>query len=136
MAIQSLKKQVAIKVQRSRRNVFLRNDFVRLGGYDQVGRALKSLAVDGKLIKIGYGLYAKARPNRITGMPMLATAGGFNEASQEALKRLGIKWQPSEAFAAYQVGSTQIPTNAGVIVSQRFNRKIGINRLQLQVAAN
>ena len=134
MARQSLKKQAATKIRRSRKNVFLRSDFVRLGGYDQVGRALKSLAADGVVIKIGYGLYAKARSNRITGMPMLAATGGFNEVFQDALKRLRVKWQPSEAFKAYQSGSTQIPANAGVIISSRFSRKIGTDKLQLQIA--
>ena len=134
MARQSLKKRVATKIQRSRKNVFLRSDFVRLGEYDQVGRALKSLATDGVVIKIGYGLYAKARPNRITGALMLAAIGGFNEVSQEALKRLGVKWQLSEASTAYQAGSTQIPANATVIISNRFSRKIGTDKLQLQIA--
>ena len=107
---------------------------MRLGGYDQVGRALKSVVADEVVIKIGYGLYAKARPNRITGMPMLAANGGFNEVAQEALKRLGVKWQPGEATTAYQAGSTQIPANAKVIISNRFNRKIGTDKLQLQIA--
>lgn len=40
--------------------VFLREDFADLGGYDQVGRVLKELAAKGKVIRIGYGLYAKA----------------------------------------------------------------------------
>ena len=134
MTKQSLKQQVATKIQRSRKNVFLRSDFVRFGGYDQVGRALKSLTTDEVVIKIGYGLYAKARSNRITGMPMLAATGGFNEVCQEALKRLGVKWQPSEASTAYQAGSTQIPANARVIISDRFSRKIGTDKLQLQIA--
>lgn len=134
MARRPLKEKVTTKIRRSRRNVFLRRDFVGFGGYDQVGRVLKSLVADGVVIKIGYGLYAKARPNRITGKPMLAAAGGFNEVSQEALKRLGVRWQPGEASTAYQAGSTQIPINASVIISDRFNRKIGTDKLQLQIA--
>jgi hypothetical protein len=34
---------------------------------------------EGKLIRIGYGLYAKARTNHITGLPMLASDGGFEQ---------------------------------------------------------
>ena len=134
MAMRPLKKQVSTKIRRSLKNVFLRRDFVGFGGYDQVGRVLKSLVADGVVIKIGYGLYAKARSNRITGMPMFAATGGFNEVFQEALKRLGVKWQPSEASTAYQAGSTQIPANATVIISNRFSRKIGTDKLQLQIA--
>jgi len=134
MAKQSLKSGIETKIQRSRRNVFLRCDFERLGGYDQVGRALRTLAAEGKLMKIGYGLYAKARPNRLTGQSMLAADGGFSEIAQEALKRLRIKWKPTYAVSAYQAGSTQIPVNAEVIVFDRFNRKIGNDRFQLRVA--
>ncbi len=134
MVRKSLKLRIDSKIQRSRRNVFLRADFRRLGGYDQVGRALRALVADGKLIRIGYGLYAKARPNRLTGRPMLATEGGFTEAAEEALKRLRVKWEPAEAVKAYQSGATQIPANAEVVVYERFNRKIGTSRFQLRVA--
>ena len=132
MARQSLKSGIETKIQRSCRNVFLRRDFERLGGYDQVGRALRTLAAEGKLMKIGYGLYAKARPNRLTGQPMLAADGGFSQIVQEALKRFRIKWKPADAVSAYQAGSTQIPANAEVIVFDRFNRKIGNKRFQLR----
>lgn len=134
MAKQPLESRVKIRIQRSRRNVFLRADFERLGDYDQVGRALRTLVANGQLLKIGYGLYAKARPNRLTGKPMLAAEGGFNAIAEEALKRLKVKWEPSAAIKAYQAGSTQIPANAEVIVRQRFNRKIGTDRYQLQVS--
>ena len=49
----SLKSQIATKVSRSRREVFLRADFEKLGGYDQIGRALRQLTADGVLIKVG-----------------------------------------------------------------------------------
>ena len=55
--------------------------------------SIKSLSREGKLLKIGYGLYAKARINRITGKPMLAAEGGFTAISREALSRLGVNWR-------------------------------------------
>lgn len=130
----SLKSKVSTKISRSKREVFLRSDFENLAGYDQVGRALRQLAVEGFLLKIGYGLYAKARPNRITGKPMLSAEGGFSQVAQEALSRLGVKWQPSESVQAYQAGSTQIPANAEVIILERFNRRIGTDKFELQMA--
>lgn len=57
----SLKQQVEQQISRTKQDVFLRADFEQLGGYDQVGRALRELVTEGKLLKIGYGLYAKAR---------------------------------------------------------------------------
>ena len=128
-----LKSKIAQKISRSRREVFLRSDFTKLGDYDQVGRALRQLTSEGALIKVGYGVYAKARPNRITGQPMLAAPGGFTQVATAALNRLGVQWAPSDAVTAYQSGSTQIPANAAVKVQQRFNRKIGTDKFQLQV---
>lgn len=130
----SLKSKISTKISRSKREVFLRSDFENLAAYDQVGRALRQLAVEGFLLKIGYGLYAKARPNRITGKPMLSAEGGFSQVAQEALSRLGVKWQPSESVQAYQAGSTQIPANAEVIILERFNRRIGTDKFELQMA--
>jgi len=130
----SLKAKVAMKISRSKREVFLRSDFEKLAGYDQIGRALRQLIAEGVLIKIGYGLYAKARLNRITGKPMLSAQGGFTQVAEEALSRLGVKWEPSKSVQAYQAGSTQIPANAEVIIFDRFNRRIGTEKFELQTA--
>ena len=130
----SLKAKVAMKISRSKREVFLRSDFEKLAGYDQIGRAIRQLIAEGVLIKIGYGLYAKARLNRITGKPMLSAQGGFTQVAEEALSRLGVKWEPSKSIQAYQSGSTQIPANAEVIIFDRFNRRIGTEKFELQTA--
>lgn len=67
----SIERRVEYKIIRCwKRNVFTRKDFEGLSDYDQIGRALLNLSRQGKLIRLGYGLYAKARPNRITGLPM------------------------------------------------------------------
>lgn len=129
----SIKKQISIKISRSRREVFLRSDFEKLAGYDQVGRALRQLSNEGTVVKIGYGLYAKARPNKITGETMLAADGGFLQVAEEALRRLKVNWKPSESFDAYQAGSTQIPANAQVIVKDRFSRQISTDKFKLEV---
>ncbi len=129
----NLKTAIEKKIGRSNRTVFLRSDFKKLAGYDQVGRALRSLASDGKLMKIGYGLYAKARPNRLTGQAMLAAAGGFNQVAQEALQRLGVNWTPSDSVQAYQKGSAQIPANTQVIIFDRFNRRIATDKFELHL---
>jgi hypothetical protein len=129
-----LKSKVATKISRSKREVFLRTDFEKLAGYDQIGRALRQLTSDGVLLKVGYGLYARARPNRITGKPMLAAKGGFTQVAEEALSRLGVKWEPSKSVLDYQSGSTQIPANAEVIIFERFNRRIATEKFELQMA--
>lgn len=133
----ALKRQIEEKITRCwKRQVFMRKDFIALADYDQVGRALLALTREGKLIRIGYGLYAKARVNRITGLPMLASAGGFEQVAKEALNLLDVEWQPGDMEQAYNSGSTQIPISAQVFINSRFNRKIGTDKFNLQVQRN
>lgn len=134
----SLERQVENKIFRCwKRNVFTRKNFVALGDYDQVGRALLTLTREGKLIRLGYGLYAKARMNRITGLPMIAAEGGFDQVAKEALNLLDVKWQPSIAEQNYNAGlTTQIPINTQVLINERFNRIISTAQFKLQVQRN
>ncbi len=134
MTTEPLKTRMQDKIRKSRRTVFLRADFDVLGGYDQVGRALRQLVGQGRLVRIGNGLYAKARMNRITGKPMLAAPGGFDQVSKEALTRLGVKWEPASAEKAYQEGGTQIPARVVIKVAGPFHRRIayGKNRLGIE----
>jgi hypothetical protein len=124
----TLEGKVATRIARKQSPVLLRGDFVDLGGYDQVGRALLRLTKKGKLIKIGYGLYVKAKVSSLTGntvpvepLPALA---------QRALDRLGAAPGPSRAATDYQEGrSTQVPTGRLISVNKRISRKIGYNNI-------
>ena len=111
----------------------MRSDFADLGGYDQVGRALKQLVDDEQLVRIGKGLYTRARPSVVTGKPTIAVPGGFKAASRAALTRLGYKWEPDFAEQRYnQDQTTQISASAGVIVQGRLSRKIGFGNQSLR----
>ncbi len=122
----TLEQKIAARIARKRDTVLLRKDFEDLGGYDQVGRALGKLIAKGELMKIGYGLYAKTRPELINGkrwpqkpLPTLA---------REALNRLGVETAPSRAEQDYNAGrSTQVPTGRRIAVKGRVNRKIGVD---------
>jgi len=112
------------KVRRSKRNVFLRRDFASLGSYDAVGRALKQQTREGKLVQIGYGLYAKAERSPFTGKP--APVVGIKRLATEALGRLGKKVAASPLDEAYNRGrSTQVPTGRTIAVKDRVSRRIG-----------
>ena len=121
---------MATRIARRQSPVLLREDFDDLGGYDQVGRALLTLTKKGKLIKIGYGLYARARTSSLTGntvpvepLPTLA---------KKALDRLGAAPGPSRAAIDYQQGrSTQVPTGRLISVTKRISRKIGYNNISI-----
>jgi len=133
MTTQTLESRIRDKIRKSRRVVFLRHDFAALGGYDQVGRVLRQLEGQGRLVRIGKGLYAKARPNRITAKPMIAAPGGFDQAAKEALNRLGVQWEPAGAEKAYQAGRTQIPARVVVKVKGPFNRQITFGKHRLNI---
>ncbi len=125
---QILEGKIANRIAHKQSLVLLREDLGDLGGYDQVGRALLTLTKKGKLIKIGYGLYAEAKLSSLTGntvpvepLPALA---------QRALDRLGAAPGPSKAATDYQEGrSTQVPTGRLISVNKRISRKIGYNNI-------
>ena len=132
MKKQSLKSLISDKVRKAKKkNVFLRKDFGSLGGYDQIGRALNQLTKDGRLIKVGYGLYAKAKKNNITGKPMIAANNGFVQVSEEALNRLKVDWKRASIDDDYN--NTQVRTTSAVIISSRFNRKIKTDKFELRI---
>jgi hypothetical protein len=115
---------ISRKVSRSKRNVFLRGDFDKLGSYDSVGRGLKQLTRTGKLVQIGYGLYAKAEVSPFSGKP--APLVGIRRLAAEALGRLGKAVDVSSFDKAYNSGrSTQVPTGRTLAVKDRVRRRIG-----------
>jgi hypothetical protein len=124
----TLEGKIFARIARKQSPILLREDFEDLGGYDQVGRALLTLTKKGKLVKIGYGLYAKAKVSSLTGntvpvepLPALA---------RKALGRLGVTALPSQAEIDYQKGrSTQVPTGRLIGVNKRISRKIGYNNM-------
>jgi hypothetical protein len=120
----SIRDAIARKVSRSSRNVFLRSDFDGLGSYDAVGRALKGLVAEGRLVSVGYGLYAKAAPSPFTGKPTPVV--GIKRLATEALRRLGKTASPSGFEVAYnEKRSTQIPTGRAIALKDRVSRRIG-----------
>ena len=62
-----LEKRLAERIARKKVTIFLRRDFEDLGGYDQVGRGLRNLTVAGQLVRIGYGVYARAVMSPVSG---------------------------------------------------------------------
>lgn len=125
MTIQS---RIQTRVKRSKRSVFLRSDFKDIADYDQVGRGLRNLVRDGLLMKIGYGLYVRARVNRITGKVMPDNAAGADGVVIEAMEKLGVDYQFDDLSNLNFSGeSTQIPAKVKITPkSARFTRKIAV----------
>lgn len=122
----NLEMRIAQRIARKRGDVFLREDFADLGGYDQVGRALRRLVRKGQLLKLGYGVYTRARPSVLDGRPTLNK--GIREIAEEALDRIGVATGPSSYERAYNEGrSTQVPTGRVIGVAGRVRRQLSYN---------
>lgn len=107
----------------------MRADFADLSDYDQVGRVLRELVAAGELMKLGYGLYARAARSPFSPGPVpprgLATL-------REALERLGVRTGPSRLQLDYNAGrTTQVPTGRVVAIDRRVRRKLGYNGIFL-----
>jgi hypothetical protein len=127
---ESLEQRLEKRIARKRGDVFLRADFDDMGGYDQVGRALRKLIRKGRLLKAGYGIYTRARPSSIDGQP--TPTKGLRELAAEALSRLGVETAPTRMEQDYNEGkTTQVPT--GRVIGVRVRRTITYNGVPLRV---
>jgi Family of unknown function (DUF6088) len=130
---QTLREKIERKIDRTKNNdVFLPREFMHLGGEDQVLRVLRTLVEKGRLVRLGYGVYGRAVVSRLSGKPILHSSQGFVGAARQALDKLGVKWEPTEAERAYIGGrSTQIPINPVVRVKGRFSRHLRYGKSEL-----
>jgi hypothetical protein len=81
------------------------------------------------LIRVGQGLYARARPSILTGEPV--PVKGLSTLT-EALGRVGIERVPTRLERAYNAGkTTQVPTGRVVGVRRRVRRRVGYGGVNL-----
>jgi len=128
----NLEERIEMSIARSKPNVFLRKDFDRFGGYDQVGRALRSVMLKGLLVKAGYGIYVKAKKSSLTGNPIPVVP--LIQVGLEALSKMGIDADIGTSAKDYRSGkSTQLPVVSVVNVGKsRITRKIGFAGKQIR----
>ena len=106
--------------------VFLRSDFEGMGSQSQVSRGLSALVSTGRIVRIGYGIFAKAKVSSISGKPIPRQP--LEVLTQEALKKLGVVPALGKVQTEYLTGSSaQIPMrtvfNTG---RRRISRKITV----------
>lgn len=128
MAKMTLEERIERTLTRSKESVFVRSDFNKFGGYDQVGRALRQVMRKGLLVKGGYGVYVKARKSGITGAPVPVLP--LVEIGLKTLSKLGVEADLGRSAKAYLGGkTTQIPMATVVNVGKsRVSRKIGFGK--------
>ena len=130
----TLRERVETRIAERRDDAFLTREFRDLGGERQVLRALRELTEDGRLIRLGYGVYGRAEISPLTKQPMLS-GDGFGTVSRQVLDKLGVPWEPTQAERAYNEGrSTQVPMTARVrLRGSRFSRKLRYKTMDLTV---
>src|SRR5260370_5616010 len=93
----TLRERIETRIARKRgEDVFLPREFADLGGEDQVLRVLRHLTREGRLVRLGYGVYARAIVSRLSGKPVLYSPNGLASAAPQALNKLGGKWGPTQ----------------------------------------
>jgi hypothetical protein len=129
----TLRDRIEKRIARKRRDdVFLPREFRDLGGEDQVLRAPRGMVREKRLVRLGYGVYGRAVVSRLTGEPLLYSPNGFLGAARQALTKLGVAWEPTEAQRAYNEGrSTQVPVHPVERVRGRFSRRLRDGNLEL-----
>jgi hypothetical protein len=128
----TLREKVETRIARMRDEVFLTREFRDLGGEDQVLRVLRGLVREKRLLRLGYGVYGRAFVSRLSGAPILNSPNGFAGAARQALTKLGVEWEPTEAEKAYNEGrSTQVPVNPVVRIKGRFSRQLRYGNTEL-----
>lgn len=128
----TLREKVETRIAERRDDAFLTREFRDLGGERQVLRALRELTEDGRLIRLGYGVYGRAEISPLTKQPMLS-GDGFGAVSRQVLNKLGVPWEPTQAERAYNEGrSTQVPMTPRVrLRGSRFSRKLRYKTMEL-----
>lgn len=126
----SLEYKILERINRKRSNVILRRDFRELGSHSQVTRVFKNLINGKKLVKIGFGIYAKAHTSKYSDVPLVK--GGINSAFDEALRKLGVHFEKGSAEQEYAAGlTTQIPAKKVIRLKSRCRRQIGHGKARL-----
>lgn len=89
-------------------DVFLRRELAGLGSVRQVSRALCNLLEEGVLVRLGVGVYARAKLSTLSGRPIPIRP--LTVLVPDVLQKLGIEAYPSQAVRDSNEGRTnQVP---------------------------
>ena len=126
MARESTKSRISLLIDGSPGEILLRSSFAQLGTPSRITRALSALVVEGKIVRLGYGVYAKAKPSSLSGKPIPRKV--LEELTPEIFEQLDVPISYGKAITDYVSGNTtQIPTalviNTG---TKRISRKISL----------
>ncbi|MBM9535466.1 DUF6088 family protein [Desulfobulbus alkaliphilus] len=131
-----IKERMLRSIAKRKGEVVLRGDFEKMGSPSQVSRALNELIKAGRLVRIGYGVYAKARVSSVSGKPVPREP--LEVLAWEALVRLKVDVRTGRAQTAYAEGKTgQIPMQATFSTgNRRISRKLSVGNRSVRYENN
>lgn len=120
-----------MSIASSRSDVFLRSSFDRFGSASRVTRALQDLIKEGRIVRLGYGVYAKAFPSPISGKPIPRIP--LENLIDQTLVALSVKFELGKAREDYtSEKSTHIPIAVVVKpIGSRISRKISLGNREV-----
>lgn len=126
MSRRCIKDRMIRCIAKRKGEVVLRADFEAIGSASQISRALRGLMDEGRLVRLGYGVYAKAKISSLTGKPVPREP--LEALTLETLARLQVDAKPGQAQIAYAEGkTTQIPMQATFNTGRRrISRKLTV----------
>lgn len=120
----NLGSKLQISLSKRSGNIVLRRDLAGLASASHLSEALHGLITDGRLVRLGAGVYAKARPDA-SGEPQLLASG--DELVREVLDRLGIRFR--SVNLVNEAGQATVLIDAG---NQRISRKLDLGDVALR----
>jgi hypothetical protein len=116
---------------------FLRSEFNGLGKTRSgVDKALRAMVKDGKLVRVGYGIYVRSerRVSSITGEVITAKVAPPELWTPQVLRKLGVTVGPSQAMREYnERQTTQVPARYAYDVgNSRIRRRILIGKVPVR----
>lgn len=123
-----IKDRIIRSVALRRGEVVLRADFEHMGSASQLSRALRQVVLAGKLVRLGYGVYARAEPSVLSGRAIPRQP--LESLAAEALQRLNVQAVPGRAGRDYASGSTgQLPMRATFSTGRRrISRRLTVGK--------
>lgn len=119
-----LKRAVALRKD----DVFLRSEFAHLGSPAQLSRAFRQLINEGVLVRLGLGVFARAKPSALSGNPIPVKP--LEVLAPLVLQKLGVKVNASRAVSDYNTGLSQ-QLAAGIVLDtgrRRITRKLSFGK--------
>jgi len=117
-------------------NVFVRADFKKFGSPAQVSRSINALIEQGIVLRVGVGVYVRAKPSVLSGKPIPVEP--LERIAALAMRKLDVPVYPSKLASQLSgSGSSQIINTVLINTGgKRISRKISVGGRKVRYEVN